>query len=529
MQLIKKIGLKLEKIKYFFLYFFIFFIPRFIGLGKDVYGIDAYLWDMRSDKFVEAVLTGNFIETNQKYHPGVTVMWLSGFSKKLYRILFEMKRGYSPMIEKGVVYPEQFFQNLFVASFPLVIVISSVLALTVFLLYKIGVNKKLLLFFTILLSLEPFFLGISRFFHLTGLEATFGFAIIVTGYYYTKNSKFWVILLMSLYFALGFLTKTSMMVFMPFFGLVMFAGFFVEKKDFTNAFIKSISAFVQTLVIGVILIFLFWPALWVAPFYIVQDVYRSGIRDRAFVDNPSPSLTHNKYLYYYEMFFLRSTALILIGYIGSTVILVFNKVKTNKFLLTMSVLFVPYYAFVMALPSKQIDRYAAVLFPFAVLAASFFYHYIYTKLKKRSFKIAYISILVLYLFTIQWVYYPNYSSPISELFGGPWGYSHFDKMKNRGEFYLQVTEYLNKKDGHEAYNKALVVPHGGKDLSAKGYLGSVYTDDGLIPGGKQKADYYAPDYLDLKEIPTNRDCKRIKSFGYRWPLKFDYVFIYECK
>lgn len=529
MQLKKLLVNSFRRFEYFIYFFLIFFIPRFIGLGKDVYGVDAYLWDMRSDKFVEAVLTGNFIETNQKYHPGVTLMWLSGFAKKLYRILFEMKRGYSPMIVKGVVYPEQFFQNLFVASLPLVIVISVVLAVSVVLLIKTGVNKKLLLFFSVLLSLEPFFLGISRFFHLTGLEATFGFAIIITGYYYTKNSRFWVILLMSLYFSLGFLTKTSMMVFMPFYGLVMFTGFFVQKKDFINSFIKSVTAFLATLAIGIILVFAFWPALWVAPFHVIEDVYHSGIRDRAFGDNPSPSLTNNKYLYYYEMFFLRSTALVFIGYIGSVLLLVLNKVKTDKFLLWVSVLFVPYYAFVMAIPSKQIDRYAAVLFPFAVLAASYFYYYIYTKLKKRSHKIIYISALILYLFTIQWIYYPNYSSPISELFAGPWGYSHFDKMKNRGEFYLQVTEYLNKKDGHDSYNKALVVPHGGKDLSAKGYLGSVYTDDGLIPGGKQKADYYAPDYLDLKEIPTNRDCNRIKSFGYRWPMKFDYVFIYECK
>lgn len=509
--------------------FLIILIPKLIGLGYDNYGIDAHLWDARSDRFVDAILERDFINTNQKYHPGVTVMWLSGFSKYIFHNVFNWKFGYTPSLADGVVYPELFFLNLLVAVLPIVLLITILFTYAFHLLEKSGFPKKFLYLFAVFLSLEPFLLGMTRFYHLTGLEATTGFTSLVTAYYYGISGKKRYLVGTSFIFALGMLTKTSVFIFLPLIGISLVLGRIKDKKInvyiFFQISIKSLFPYTLFLLLTCVFIFIMWPALWVKPFWVIQDVYNSGISDTAFGDNPSPSLTNNRYLYYYEMFFLRSTGLAFITFLLSA-FTIFKSKSKNKWFLILNFLFLPYYAFILALPQKQIDRYAAVLLPSALFCSAYFYYYLVSKYKKFSKYL--IFILLFYYAVIHWVYYPNYSSPINELFGGPANYSKYDKMKNRGEFYLQLTEYLNKRDGKEAYNKVVVVPHGGKDLSAKGYLGSIYTHDGLAPRGKMSVDYYAPDYLDFAEIPTNRDCSKIKEFGYRWPLKFTYLYVYEC-
>jgi len=95
---------------------------------------------------------------------------------------------------------------------------------------------------------------------------------------------------------------------------------------------------------------------------------------------------------------------------------------------------------------------------------------------------------------------------------------------------MDLIRFLNEKDGDDARKKNLVVPRGEKDRSTRGYLGSVFTHDGLVPEGRDAVDYYAPDYLDIEEeIPKNRECNFIKGFGTRWPIEFNYLYLYECE
>ena len=57
-----------------FLLFLLFRIPL---LTVTMSNSDAWRWHTRSIKFLNGIKSGDFKETYQRYHPGVTLMWLT--------------------------------------------------------------------------------------------------------------------------------------------------------------------------------------------------------------------------------------------------------------------------------------------------------------------------------------------------------------------------------------------------------------------------------------------------------------------
>ncbi|MEM4655284.1 MAG: glycosyltransferase family 39 protein [Thermosphaera sp.] len=207
----------------------IFLVPRLIGLGWDTWNVDAQRWMIRSDLFVKNLLDLNFAETYQSYHPGVTVMWLSGFSKWLFYTAFEYAAHYSPKISSGFVYPEQFYLAAFFSKMPLVIAISILLTYSCIILTKIGSPKSLVIIFAILISFEPYFLGVSRFMHLTGLETSLTFASVVSVLYAIAKGEFKYFFITGLLLGLGFATKSSALVVFPFLIFLVFVYNLLEN------------------------------------------------------------------------------------------------------------------------------------------------------------------------------------------------------------------------------------------------------------------------------------------------------------
>src|SRR4030042_3172316 len=78
-----------------FLLFLLFIIPRIVGLGTDISNSDAYRWHKRASNFISAIKTYKFIDTYQRYHPGVTLMWVSGITQEIL-FKFQQVKGVSP-------------------------------------------------------------------------------------------------------------------------------------------------------------------------------------------------------------------------------------------------------------------------------------------------------------------------------------------------------------------------------------------------------------------------------------------------
>lgn len=500
--------------KYLIIIFLLFLLPRIVYLGWDEWNVDAQRWQIRSDNFVEAILEGNIAETYQSYHPGVTLMWLSGFGKFVFYKVFEAVYGYSVNIANGYVYPEKFPIVAFSAKFPLVLVISLLFAYSFNLLRRLKFDRNYLYIFAAFLSLEPFYLGISRFLHLTGLETAFVFAALTCTYYHlaSNNSKAKHLYFSALFTSPGILTKMSTILIVPFiFGLIAFYSVNLKQlRDFSylrKTLINLLTKYLTFILIIVATFILLFPASWLSPLDIIYKMRKDGIDNIAFKDGPHRSILQNKYLYYYEILFVKSLGLTMISFAAGIIILLRNKIKDKVFrnFLLMSLFYIFYYFFILAFPSKQMTRYTVIAYPYVIALSSYAVYVFFNWISNKSFnlKLSFIGLVALYYILILQAIFPIFSSFHSDLLGEYAGYSKIGKIYNDGEHYLQVGQYLNEIGGADAYDYALILPSDNKDVSAAyAFLGQTYVFS--IKGDKKfKNVFIAPDYYSLDTVPAN--------------------------
>ena len=174
---------------FYILIFAIFLFPRLFDLGREGYGSDSQKWLRRSDEFIERVSSGNLERSYVTYHPGVTVMWLSGVTKHFYYNYVKGVDGVNIKQTNGIVIPQYFESTLAVSKVPLILFISILLTLSAIILNRMGLSKLHVVIFALMLSLEPFFLGVSTQLHLTGLETALAFSSIIFALYYQKTNN----------------------------------------------------------------------------------------------------------------------------------------------------------------------------------------------------------------------------------------------------------------------------------------------------------------------------------------------------
>src|SRR3989304_2936708 len=63
----------------------VFGMTRFLMLGPDEINPDGVNWHYRSQQFIVGLKSGDFERTYQHYHPGVTLMWITGAPIEIYK------------------------------------------------------------------------------------------------------------------------------------------------------------------------------------------------------------------------------------------------------------------------------------------------------------------------------------------------------------------------------------------------------------------------------------------------------------
>lgn len=420
----------LNKIKGFFVkykcelvVFTLFVLVRLPSLGHDNFNTDVWRWKARSYDFGNGISSGQFANTLQKYHPGVTLMWISGVAIKI-------NIAYSSLTNKSLSADDNvgiIFQLDFIQKFLIVCVIGFVLS-TIFYVLRNILGLKYALVSTFFLSFEPFYLALTRVIHLEGLVSTFMLASVVWLYYYFLSDKNYKRLVISGLFA-GFalLTKTSAAFLIPFCGLstILFvldrfalnkgkATLINIKKTFL-LFLKIVSIWFVVLAVT---FFVFWPALWVEPVKVFQTLYEGvasvGVEGDhtqyyfgKLVDNPGPS-------FYFVVLAFRSSIYLLIGFIGS--LLVRKKVSSDlrKFV-DFLLVFIFFYFIQLTIPSKKLDRYLLPELVVMSLVSSMFFVWLFEKL---SFGKAKIIIFVIPALLTALYLHPEYMSYYNPMFGG---------------------------------------------------------------------------------------------------------------
>ncbi len=162
-----------------------------------------------------------------------------------------------------------------------------------------------------------------------------------------------------------------------------------------------------------------WPALWVTPTHVVQELTRGVVEVGVDADHiqfyfgklvgdPGPS-------YYLVVFALRASIVLFLGVLGY--IFIFKKLsddqkKFSKYLL----LFCFFYLIQLTLPSKKLDRYLLPVFMVLPIFATYFYSYIASKLNIKN-TLIYSSLVIFLAVTAVYVHH-DYFSYYNPLFGG---------------------------------------------------------------------------------------------------------------
>jgi len=487
--------------------FVLFIFLRVVGIKGDMLNTDAERWHRRSENFLEGLKQHNFKETYQRYHPGVTLMWSNAFVKYI-SFKYQLTYTDTPLTLENADY----FVNIHAISKVFNVFLFLILfAFQVVFLRKLF-NDKVALIYGFLFSVEPYMIGINRWFHQTSFEVLFGFTAILALLLWYKESKVKYIILSAFFLAFSVLAKVTSLILGPIMLVVFVAKIIKDYKEYLNNHHKKeatkknnykifASAFGQNALIGIgyllflaIFIFIFFPALWVDPLYVWNEMYGSifsAVTDNVRADMLSGVLY---YLYYPVILVFKLSPITLLLLILSLWGLRKSK-DFNVFIFVFSLL--NYYVF-LTITEQKIDRYALIFFPFILAIVS---SYIAT----ISFKFKVISLIFPFIFLlfVIYKYHPVYSAYYSPLVGGTKQALKLGVYDNSGEYFSQAALYLNSY-GRDVYT---YVPDGFSSFNLL-YKGKIQRD---------RSDYtnyvirsYDMQRLDVEDIK----CKRlVNSFG----------------
>lgn len=447
----------------------VFLLTRLPKLSVDVINPDGVNWHYRSEQFVNGLKYLQFEKTYQHYHPGVTLMWITGIPIEITKII----------LNQNVYDNSNFLIFEGVAKYSLVFVQLLLSLFTIFLLTKSKIKNLTLLPSIILVSLfsfEPFFIGNSRLYHLDVLLTLFVFNSLLLSYFYINNinlgklKNIYVGILAGLFLALSFLTKSigiGALVYAVFYivGLYIFKNILVKSKvglldkilkhlpQISNKNNSDIKKLLVILLSFSLFTFVLFPALWKDPVYYLTEIFMEGERVGVRKGHEQiifGEVTTDGGIYFYPLVLLiKLSPFILITfliYVLSNIRLKdlsSNKlgfksnlsaflsnlyIKLSSFDWFLGIFYLGYFL-VMLFPTKKIDRYMIILYPaiayysyFGIL--NFFNLWDKNKSKLINFRISKllsirgISLVLLYVCVVVYPlfsffpYYFTYYSPL---------------------------------------------------------------------------------------------------------------------
>jgi 4-amino-4-deoxy-L-arabinose transferase-like glycosyltransferase len=407
----------IKSFKYEFIFFALFVLSRLPSLGHDTFNTDVWKWKARSYDFGGGVFTLNFEKTLQKYHPGVTLMWLGTAGIKIYNFYYSAVYHSDP-VDNDI---QTVFGLHFVQKLLIVLAIGVTLTMVFYVLRKMFGTKYAFIAGG-LLALEPFYIALTREMHLEGLMSTFMLASAVWLYYYLQTKKRKHFIFSGIFAGLAVLTKTSSIFVIPFTGLILFVSDFLTAKNFVTSLKSSLSKFFKWLIAPVVTFVALWPIMWVNPWEAITDMYRGifviGVETDhqqfyfgRLVDDPG-------FTFYFVVLALKVSVYLIAGLIGYLLVVKKHQERSQKnfvyFLLIFSVL----YLIELIIPSKKLDRYILPSVMTLSLISSFFFVWLIDKINLR--KLTALKYLILFLPAVMTtaLVHPDYFSYYNPMFGG---------------------------------------------------------------------------------------------------------------
>ncbi len=444
--------------------FIIALLPRLFGLNIFITS-DEPLWVVRAIAFSEAILTGDWAETLQTGHPGVTTMQSGSLGLYLAYVVQmrdasagTMALSFTEFLQSLPHKPERIEATLLPWMRLPTVVLAALCVALIYLWASPLLGTRIACLGALLLAFDPLFLAHSRTLHHDALVTIFSILSLLTLFHYAQGKQsFLVISAVLAGFAL--LSKGTALVLIAFIGL-FFAWLWLNQG---HALAKIVRDGLIWLGLSCITFSLSWPAMWVDPSQVLQAVFGwvitaadSGSVDETALLWPERVLDLGP-LFYPVNWLLKSTPLSLLGLLG----LIRGRQKALKFpqvdasskqwLIPWLSFFALIFLIFLTLGDKRDGRYLLPIYPGLWLVTAlgllrlenWWQRLVFSSsptLKAMSFPLL-VSILLL-AFSLPW--YPYYHTYYNPLLGGSWLAPRLVKV-GWGEGMEKVAAYLHQQ------------------------------------------------------------------------------------
>jgi hypothetical protein len=410
----------------------VMWLPRVLTPSAFV-SADELAWAYRSLRFLKGLLEGNLVQTFQTGHPGVLTMWAGAIGATAY----QLERGEPPsaavadlpVLSDGTFDP--YDVDLLRRASPVLpfacvatATIDALLVAAVFAVLWRSFDRGTALLALGLLAFDPLHMALSRQLHPEALPAAAMLLSLATLYAFFKKGERGMLALSGAAAGLAVLEKAYALFLLPY--AVLLSGWHMwSVRSEGTSLALSFRRWTTTLILWGLamtaVIFCLWPALWIQPLAIVQEILSlstsfaqgGGTRTASFFLG-QPVRQAGAAFYPVALLFL-ATPLTTVGFLLAVFTILFaNKENKDRRFMLYLLGFVFLFVIFLSLSSKKFSRYAiAALLGLDVLAAMG-WQALYTQLRWRpgQWLLATAAILQIGYVLSFHPYYPAHYNPL---------------------------------------------------------------------------------------------------------------------
>jgi 4-amino-4-deoxy-L-arabinose transferase-like glycosyltransferase len=548
-------------------------LPCALALGDFVTIDEASKWFARSERFQQALLAGDYADTNQTGHPGVTTMWLGTAGLRLHGWL----------AEAGWIAPDDLAAYRTLLRLPVAFVTALSVALGYLLLRQV-LDQRVALLGALFWATEPFLVAHGQVLHLDGLLTAFmTLALLAALVAFAESGdrgqgtgdrgqrKNVYLVASAVAGGLAFLTKAPAVLLLPMMGLIMLVGVVraADREPRTGKHkgsnhlpvglrvLATWCLFFSAWCLIALLVWLaLWPATWVDPIGAVMSVVNEVIANGGAphntgnfffgqtVDDPGP-------LFYPVVIALRLTPWTLVGLLLTIVLALlpgrhadapqpsaagkshswralFRRGGRSSATLGLLLVFVLLFTLFMTIPPKKFDRYLLPIFPaLAILAAAGWVWFITLTLPRlKRYNVSTVQrllwpvIMLLLAANLAWYH--------------PYSFAYYNPLLGGGPVAARTIP-VGWGEGYEQAGAFIVAQFNGCERPVASWFGPVlhhFVCTEVVPLSELRDAGYAVLYID--QLQRNNEPEAIKQlYGKVPPLHtvqihgIEYAYVYQ--
>ena len=365
---------------------------RIISLGAFVTA-DEPTWGKRSASFYYALMDGDYANTYQDGHPGVTTMWAGAIAYHLkfpeYQRVGQVTLGDTKLLQLFQRHGPYPLELLAIARLNVVVANSLAMIVSFFFARRLFGRWLVVLGF-LLIAFEPLHIAHSRFLHTNGMLASFMFLSVLAYLDYLQFQGWLSLLISGAASGLSFITITPGFNLIPIIFMLTLLSLRQSDASLRHQWkLKEwwrhlLSPLIIWGLMSLLTIFIVWPSMWVRPLGSLLDIIRYTLNVASGSDGEAQFVEAyqtlddrgSRYLYFYPLTYIwRATPITLIGLILAVIVFLrpsrphqLNQGTRRNLLLLL--VYVAIYTAIMSLGSKKFDRYfLPVYLPLDIAAA----------------------------------------------------------------------------------------------------------------------------------------------------------------